>query len=353
MLEGSEKEGSPSILLGQRALGAEGAPEMISQILSPHQVVLSRQGKSSVYSRLLVPLNGSKLAEGAIPAAIAFVQRAGADGVLILGQVGIIERLAYAHGSYFELPGTAQKEMKAYLERVAEAVRTENISVEVAYAQGDPARGIADMAHDQHANLIVMVTHAREGLSRLVHRSVANRVLRETSVPVLLLKQDEQAYAHFSLGEHPHLLVPLDGSASAASVASQAITLAQQLGAAVTLMRSLDLPDLSLAGKGRAGAATDAIRATIPADRHKATTYLSKMRALFQSHEIPTSIALTEGGAAQDIVAQARTLEDAGQQVIIVMAIHGRTGGQRLLLGSVARTVLHLADVPLFAIRPQ
>ena len=326
---------------------------MISQMSSPHQAVLSRQRKSSVYSRLLVPLDGSKLAEAALPAAIAFVQRAGADGTLILGQVGPIEHLAYAHGSYFELPGTAQKGREAYLEGVAEAVRTENIAVEVVYAQGDPVRGIADMAHDHHADLIVIVTHAREGLSRLVHRSVANRVLRETPVPVLLLKQDEQAHVLFSLGEHPHLLVPLDGSTCAASAASQAITLAKQLGATVTVMRSLDLPDLSLADKGRAGAATDAIQATIPADRHKATTYLSKMQALFQSHEIPTSIALTEGGAAQDIVAQARALEEMGKPIIIVMATHGHTGGHRLLFGSVASTVLHLADVPLLVIRPQ
>ena len=324
---------------------------MISQMSSPHQAVLSRQRKTSAYSRVLVPLDGSKLAEAALPAALAFVQRAGAGGTLILGQVGPLEHLAYAHGSYFELPGTAQKETEAYLEGVAEAVRAENVAVEVTYAQGDPARGIADMAHDHHADLIVIVTHAREGLSRLVHRSVANRVLRETPVPVLLLKQDEQARVHFSFGEHLHLLVPLDGSVCAASAASQAITLAQQLGAAVTVMRSLDLPDLSLADRGRAGAGTDAIRATIPADRHKAAAYLSKMQALFQSHEISTSLVLTEGGAAQDIVAQARTLEDKGKQVIIVMATHGRTGGQRLLFGSVASTVLHLADVPLFVIR--
>jgi nucleotide-binding universal stress UspA family protein len=326
---------------------------MISQMAFPRQAVLSRRRKSAAYSRLLVPLDGSKLAEAALPAAIAFVQHLGADGAVILGQVGPIEHLVYAHGSYFELPGPAQQEMEAYLERVAEVVRTEGISVEVAHAQGDPARGIVDMAHDHHADLIVMVTHAREGLSRLVHRSVANRVLRETSVPVLLLKQDEQARVHFSLGEHLHLLVPLDGSTSAASVASQAITLAKQLGAAVTVMRSLDLPDLSLADKGRAGAATEEIRAAIPAERHSVTHYLSKMQTLFQSHEIPTSIALTEGGAAQDIVALAQALEDIGKQVIIVLATHGRTGGQRLLFGSVASAVLHLTDVPLFVIRPQ
>lgn len=326
---------------------------MIAKMSSPELAIFSRQTHIPAYSRLLVPLDGSTLAEAALPTAFAFVQRTGGHGTLILGQVGPMGHLVYAQGSYFELPGPAQQEMKAYLEEVADTVRTEGVSVEVAYAQGDPATGIVDIAHDQHADLIVMVTHAREGLSRLVHRSVANRVLREASVPVLLLKHDGQADPCFSLGEHPHLLVPLDGSACAASTASRAITFAKQLGATVTVMRSLDLPDLSLADKGRAGAATDAIRATIPTDRHKATEYLSKMQSLFQSHEIPTAIALTEGGAAQDIVAQARALEDAGKQVIIVMATHGRTGGQRLLFGSVMRTVLHLADVPLFIIRPQ
>ena len=326
---------------------------MISQMSSPKPALFSRQRESTAYSRLLVPLDGSTLAEAALPAAVAFIRRAGAHGAVILGRVGPMEHPVYAHGRYFEVPGTAQKEMKTYLEEVAAEVRPQGITVEIACAEGDPATGIVDIAHDHHAHLIVMVTHAREGLSRLVHRSVVNKVLRETSVPVLLLKRDEQTANIFSPEEHPHLLVPLDGSEYAGSVASQAIILAQQLGATVTVMRSLDLPDLSLADKGRAGAATEAIRATLPADRHSATRYLFKMRELFQSHGVPMTLVVTEGGAAQDIVAQARALEEAGKQVIIVMATHSRTGGQRLLFGSVASTVLHLADVPLLVIRPQ
>jgi nucleotide-binding universal stress UspA family protein len=219
--------------------------------------------------------------------------------------------------------------------------------------EGDPAVAIVDMAHDHHADLIVMVTHAREGMGRLVHGSVADRVLQGTPVPVLLLKHGEEPTGIFIKEAHPHLLVPLDGSELAESVLVRATSLANQLGAAVTLLRSLDLPVLTAGARGRTAAVNGMVEAIIPTERQTATQYLEKVQQRLQAQGIPTAEAITEGGAAQDIAEQARMLKEAGQAVIIVMATHGRTGVGRWLYGSVAGAVLHLADVPLLVIRPR
>ena len=159
--------------------------------------------------------------------------------------------------------------------------------------------------------------------------------------------------AIFTKEAQPHLLVPLDGSDLAESVLVRAISLANQLGASVTLLRSLDLPDLTVGAPGRTAAANDAVRAIVPTERQSATRYLETVQQRFQAQGIPTAIAVTEGGAALDIAEQARQLKEAGQAVIIVMATHGRTGVGRWLYGSVAGAVLHLADVPLLVIRPR
>jgi nucleotide-binding universal stress UspA family protein len=326
---------------------------MISQTPSTNQVSFKTPGGLPPYGRILVPLDGSALAEEALPPAIAFAQRAGANSKLILVRVSKAEYLVYSRGGPFEVPTGIHEEIDAYLTRMEQEIKAQGIPVETVRTEGDPATAIVDMARDHHADLIVMVTHAREGMSRLVHGSVADRVLQGAPVPVLLLKHGEETANLFTKEAHPHLLVPLDGSELAESVLLRAISLANQLGASVTLLRSLDLPDLTVGAQGRAAASNDMVRVIVPTERQKAAQYLEQVQQRLQAQGIPTAIAVTEGGAALDIAAQARTLKEAGQAVIIVMATHGRAGVGRWLYGSVAGAVLQLADVPLLVIRPR
>jgi nucleotide-binding universal stress UspA family protein len=326
---------------------------MISHISPTNQVPFKTEGGLPPYSRILVPLDGSKLAEEALPAAMAFAQRAGANGKLILLRVSRVEYLVYSRGGPFEVPAGAHEEVNAYLTRTEQEMEAQGMPVEVVRVEGDPAIAIVDMAHNHHADLIVMVTHAREGMSRLVHGSIAERVLQGAPVPVLLLKHGEQPDRVFSIQDRPHLLVPLDGSELAESVLLRAISLANQLGASVTLLRSLNLPDLTLAAQDRTTAGADALRVIVPTERQAALQYLEQTQQRMQAHGIPTAIALTEGSAATDIADQAKALKEAGHAVIIVMATHGRTGVSRWLYGSVAGAVLHLAEVPLLVIRPR
>jgi nucleotide-binding universal stress UspA family protein len=326
---------------------------MISQSPSTKQVPFKTDGGLPPYGRILVPLDGSELAEEALPTAIAFAQRAGPNGKLILLRVSKVEYLVYSRGGPFEVPAGVHEEIDAYLTRMEQAIKAQGISVETVRTEGDPATAIVDMAHDHHADLIVMVTHAREGMSRLMHGSVADRVLQGAPVPVLLLKHGEETGRLFTKEAQPHLLVPLDGSELAESVLVRAISLANQLGATVTLLRSLDLPDLTVGAQGRAAAANDAVRVIVPTERQSAAQYLEIVQQRFQAQGIPTAIAVTDGGAALDIAEQARMLKEAGQAVIIVMATHGRAGVGRWLYGSVAGAVLHLAGVPLLVIRPR
>ncbi len=326
---------------------------MISQTPSTNQVPFKAAGGLPPYGRILVPLDGSPLAEEALPTAIAFAQRAGTNGKLILLRVSKVEYLVYSRGGPFEVPTGVHEEIDAYLTRIEQEIKAQGVPVEAVRTEGDPAIAIVDMAHDHHAELIVMVTHAREGMSRLIHGSVADRVLQGAPVPVLLLKHGEEPTSVFTTEAHPHLLVPLDGSELAESVLLRVISLANQLGASVTLLRSLDLPDLTLSTRGRAAAGSDPIGAIVPTERQTAAQYLEQVQQRVQAYGIPTAIAVTEGGAALDIAEQARTLKEAGQAVIIVMATHGRTGVGRWLYGSVAGAVLHLADVPLLVIRPR
>ena len=136
-------------------------------------------------SLVLVPLDGSSLAEGALPRAAELALAGGAAMLLV--------RATQAHPFPLVDPIDAQVkvvgEAEAYLASVAARVRAFGVKdVRCSAWYGAPATAIVDAAEFNHADLIVMTTHGRSGLGRLVMGSVAESVVRGTSVPILLLR---------------------------------------------------------------------------------------------------------------------------------------------------------------------
>jgi nucleotide-binding universal stress UspA family protein len=137
-------------------------------------------------SRILVPLDGSALAEAALSSAASL---AGADTVLML------MRAAEAYTVPGADPTAAQvevvREAEAYLAEVAERLQRQGLrSVQTSVWYGPAAPAIVDAARLRRADLIVMSTHGRSGLGRLFLGSVAEYVLRASRVPILLLRSD-------------------------------------------------------------------------------------------------------------------------------------------------------------------
>lgn len=133
--------------------------------------------------RMLIPLDGSGLAEAIVPVAEALARDYEAELLLI--------RALTPRGSLDE-EVAAQREAEAYLTRVADDLRTRGVPrVEWKVWYADPPQAIVDAARDHGIDLITMATHGRSGLDRLLLGSVAERVVRTATVPVLLLKAAE------------------------------------------------------------------------------------------------------------------------------------------------------------------
>jgi nucleotide-binding universal stress UspA family protein len=303
------------------------------------------------FQQILVPVDGSKLSEAAIPTAITFAQKAGDAAKITLLRIKQIDLAFYPPESAYGIPKSIHPEVEGYLSKLAKTIEAQGVEAGTLASYGDPATTIVDVADERNFDVIVMVTHGRKGGSRLLHGSVADRVLQGATVPVLLLRQSEPSLRPFSPLNRPHLLVPLDGSELAETVLPLAAQVAIQLGASVTLLRSLDLPDLTTASDGRVAAGMDAIKVIIPTERQNAIAYLEKIQQQLQAQGIQTATRVTEGEAAEDIAHQASELESNGDAVCIVMATHGRTGLGRWLYGSIAGALLHLAATPMLIIR--
>jgi nucleotide-binding universal stress UspA family protein len=135
--------------------------------------------------RLLVPLDGSDLAEQALPLATDLARRAGADLCLLAS-------ISWAFTTHavqlISLEGPAQQVTAAYLQRVSRRLAASGMPVASTIRLEPAADAILAGAAAQRADLIVMSTHGRGGLGRWLVGSVADRVLRGATVPVLLVR---------------------------------------------------------------------------------------------------------------------------------------------------------------------
>jgi nucleotide-binding universal stress UspA family protein len=141
-----------------------------------------------MYKRILIPPDGSALAEQALPHAIA--QAKGFDAELVLLRVlahlpsaPLLGKVARSRAEAF-----SNAVAREYLELVVVSVQEHDIPVRVVTAQGSPPVAITGFAEANEVGLIVMSTRGQSGLSRWLMGSVADRVVRGATVPVLLVR---------------------------------------------------------------------------------------------------------------------------------------------------------------------
>ena len=126
-----------------------------------------------MYERILVPLDGSELAEGALPYVEEVAARLNSEVILFTVCVA---------GDCLERP------MRAYLEKKAEELEPLGIKASLLVAEGNVANEILDFAEKNNIGLIIISTHGRSGISRWALGSVADKVLHCSVVPVMLFR---------------------------------------------------------------------------------------------------------------------------------------------------------------------
>jgi nucleotide-binding universal stress UspA family protein len=315
--------------------------------------------------RILVPLDGSPLAERALPYARTLAQAAGA-------RIWLLRAVPSADLAGVKPHETQEREFweaEGYLRD--QSVCLPAGSVEFATFGGGAAEGIVSECRSRQVDLVVMATHGRSGLGRWVFGSVAAGVLARAPAPVLLVRawQAEQGLALPVVG--PRVLVPLDGSAFAEDALPVARDLAGTLGGTLTLLQCIhEAHSMVVPGHETvAGAVNDPLTymgayvgprevqqvvsyntQELEAERGAALDYLKGVQEEIAEAQatLPVQLEVRVGAPAHEIIAASREL---GAN-LVVMATHGRTGPARLLLGSVADRVLREGSVPVLLVRP-
>ncbi len=320
-----------------------------------------------MFTRILVPLDGSEQAERAL--AVAAPLAHALDGTLILVRVAQpplqpATPLAPALDAEARILSETVDRANEYLAHVAQGLEQTGVKHEKAALVGYPAEMILDAVHSSQADAIILCSHGRTGLMRWALGSVAQRVVHQAPAPVLCLPL--QGPIPVSDGQRSlRALVPLDGSWLAEAALGPAITLVSAL--APQGQGSVHLVQMVRLAPDESGVRTPGSREakTREAVLLEAQDYLSRIadqlkRGPLASVQVQiTWSALLDkdvAGALVNLAQGGKTPQGAGNAGsfdVIAMATHGRGGLHRWVMGSITERVLSAARLPMLVVRPK
>jgi nucleotide-binding universal stress UspA family protein len=280
--------------------------------------------------RIVVPLDGSPLAERVLSHVARLLRREDAEVVLVRA-VHVAPSLAKIDITKIE--AAERRAAEAHLRDTAARLASLGVRVRSLVETGPPAESILDAARRERASLIAMSTHGRTGLARWALGSVAEKVVRASDVPVLLLhsfrRDADGRPVPIGDGQVPfrRILVPLDGSANALAVMDSVEATARLCGSEVLLLAVE--PEGGEEAPGPAAA-----QAGAQAGRLKAAG-------------IEASPLRLRGDPATRILDAA----EAERADLIAMSTHGESGVSRWALGTVTERVLRSSTTPLLVVR--
>ena len=294
---------------------------------------------------IVVPLDGSSVAEQALPGAIAIAERARCKIKLVLVHQPL---LGIELGpAYTKLELAMEKANRDYLRSVVARYREQlGRSLSSAVLEGPVVATLARYVREMSADLIVMTSHGLGGIRRAWLGSVADGLIRTSEVPILVVRAHEQEQTPaVNMGE---IMVPLDGSPLAEAVLEPVIAFARLWDAEISLIQVVS--PVILTSDPLLPFPSGYSDQIMQIRREAAQDYIRDVAERLREAGVKASgVAVISGGVANTLLDMARP-----ERVrLIGIATHGRGGARRLVLGSVADKLVRAAEVPVLVVRPR
>ncbi len=303
-----------------------------------------------MFERILIPLDGSPRAEMILGQVARILRREDSEIFLlrVIDFVQVLKGMDPARRVDAEkLREEERGKAEAYLEDLARRFSDRGARVRGRIAEGPAAEMIVAQARADRATLIALNTHGRTGMSRWLVGSIAEKVVRTSPVPVLLLRSFRRSpqgdLEPATAGELPFrkMLVPTDGSPAAETIFAPARSVAELFEPEVVVFHA----EMPVVPPSAEIGVIPALPAT-PSEKDPLTAGLAER---FRGAGLKVSRRTVLGDAAAEILDCSRT---SGVD-LIAMATHGRSGFSRWFLGSVAERVLRHAEVPVLLLRAE
>ena len=329
-----------------------------------------------MFKKILVPLDGTDVAEGILPYVSLFANGMHAsvllhtvidpDSIVVPKTVGQGEQVLappysadypgvfdrsvptvteVTHRTHLEV--NVLEEVSASLKIVAKKLEADGIDVSVTATVGRPAEEILKVAEEQKCDLIAMATRGRNAITRGILGSVTDKVLHSSRVPTLTITPEKaEKYRKGEVGISK-IVVPLDGSELAETALPVVEQMATRMSLDVVLVRSVKGEDFYLShAYGYHPVGFPDMNEEL---RQEAREYLDEVAGDLRSRGIRVSTKLLDGPPAGAIIDYARQAPID----LIALTTHGRTGLSRWILGSVAEALVRASGDPVLVIPPE
>ena len=304
-----------------------------------------------MYDRILVPLDGSPLAERVLPYVTRLSLGLGIPVHLIQVFPSVSEELADPlHGRYQTgISAGVHDESIDYLNSVLS--KTAGMEITCAAHEGNAVSRIIDEADKSPASLIAMSTHGRSGITRWVMGSVTDRVLHSTKNPMLIVRGNQVGEPDTNLET---IIVPVDGSSLAEQVIPDVAALAKAMNLKVTLLRVVATAEEFSAQtgyqrlEGVVGLHFPSFEEMAKEAGDQALVYLQGLEEKLREQGVASvDHRIVRGAAASVIMDVAQETPDS----LVAMTTHGRSGPARWTMGSVTDRVVRHSGDPVLVVR--
>lgn len=280
-----------------------------------------------MFEKILVPLDTSGMAEQALICASELAEAFDSE----LNLINICE----------EKEATATGFCQSYIEEKADALREgpkgQTLKIKTMVMPGSPAQKILDYVHTQQIDLIVMSSHGRSGVVLWPLGGTADKVLRRTRVPLVMIKVREAQGEKADGGIFERILVALDGSELAARVLTMVAGIAEKFRSQVVLLRVVET-DRRVHSLGRIDH-VPYIEYELESEKKRAIEYLEQERQKFINPEQVTVI-VKAGNVAQEII----TYAQQNNCSLIAISSHTHSSLDSWVFGSVTNKIIHAGN---------
>jgi nucleotide-binding universal stress UspA family protein len=307
-----------------------------------------------MYKRILVPLDGSELAEIALPYAEEIAGKMGSEVIIIHVKEPTENPEKPEHQPYVSkiAARTEQNIKKSHVIAPGEKIKVTSAVIGASGILTHPAEEIVDYAGKENVSLIIMATHGRTGIRRWALGDTANKVVRSFKCPVLLIRAAMKTTANVHLDK---VLVPLDGSKASEAVLPYVVELVSRFKNSIMLIHVVErvfhvYPVYeSAVYYGGAGMVQVPYNAEeMKPYKQAADEYIQKVNERLSAENIKTDYEVKIGSPSEEIIKAA----DEMKADLVIMSTHGHSGFGRWDHGSIADKVLHGGNTPLLLVRP-
>jgi nucleotide-binding universal stress UspA family protein len=298
-----------------------------------------------MYKNIIVPLDGSDLAEKALPYAEKLAGLLGSEVTLI--HVSETEEDTYDHMHQAYLEALAETTSQG-AERYQKKASKKKIRVSSAHLVGHTAEQIVEYSDKEKSSLIIMTTHGQSSIRRWLIGSVADKVVKATTRPVMIIRAKDNHTKSPEVCTLKKVLVPLDGSKNSEKVIEHIREIASKLTIEVTLLHVVAPAYFFYSIPGEVinqPYTPEQMLETVK----RSEAYLDTIGSELRDVGIKTYLRVEVGSPAEEI----NRIADDIEADVVVMSTHGHTGIAHWMLGSTADEVLNTGNTALMLVRAQ